>query len=134
MRSRECIMDFRQDTGAEAEELATKLLRRAGLKILIRNYRCKAAEVDIIAMHGEVLVFIEVRSHTSNYLADPALTITPRKQGKIALGARHYMAQTKSMSLPIRFDVVSVQFNGARHRLRWIQAAFRPSSRDPGRW
>lgn len=120
------IMDRRRETGRCAEEAAESLLRRAGLKILERNFRCRLAEVDIIARDGDTLVFVEVRSHTTDFLADPAQTITRAKQDKVILGARHYLARISGLQPPVRFDVVSVRFVNRSRDIRWIRGAFRP--------
>ena len=59
-------MDNRVQRGASAEDHATQLLVNAGYRIVERNFRCKAGELDIVARDGDVLVFVEVRSRSND--------------------------------------------------------------------
>ncbi|THB74331.1 MAG: YraN family protein [Gammaproteobacteria bacterium] len=95
--------------GAHAEGLAERWLKKHGLKLLQRNYRCKCGEIDLIMQDGDDLVFIEVRQRTNHKFATGAETVTSAKQRKIINTASHYLQRNaKMMERQLRFDVISV--------------------------
>jgi putative endonuclease len=94
--------------GKRGEKAAEAYLKKQGYRILKRNYRTKVGEIDLIAEHNNILVFIEVKSRTDAALEHPFMAVTPKKQKKIAQTARSFLAQNKVGDRQIRFDVVSV--------------------------
>ena len=108
--------------GQQAEDAASERLRRAGLRILRRNYRVRGGEVDIVARDGDVLVFVEVRCRHHAGWGGAAASVDTRKRARIVLAARHYLACHEGARTPsgCRFDVVAI--DGAR--MRWIRDAF----------
>ncbi|MDQ3562755.1 MAG: YraN family protein [Pseudomonadota bacterium] len=110
--------------GAWAESIALRYLGARGLRLLTRNYRCLAGEIDIVMKDNDTLVFIEVRYRASTGYGSPLETINHTKQTRILKTASHYL-QTHRMSTghaPCRFDVVVV--TGAKPCTEWIKAAF----------
>ena len=107
--------------GEGAEAAAAAFLEARGLKILARNYRCKAGEIDIIAQSGVTTVFVEVRSRTSEAFGGAAGSITAAKRVRLLKTARHYLARTGA-DCACRFDVVLL--SGAPQRIEWITDAF----------
>ena len=105
--------------GAAAEAAAARLLERRGCTILTRNYRTKGGEIDIVAVEGEVLVFVEVRLRRDGRFGGAGATIDFRKQARIVRAARHYLLGRPDC--PCRFDAVLVEGNG----MTWIRDAFR---------
>ena len=73
----------RRETGILGEKMAADFLARNGYRILENNYRCPGGEVDIIALHGETLVFVEVRTKRSLSFGSPEESITPVKQARL---------------------------------------------------
>ncbi len=98
----------RLDFGKRGEKAAEAHLKKQGYRILKRNYRTKVGEIDLIAEHNSILVFIEVKSRSDSTLEHPFMAVTARKQKKIAQTARTFLAQNKVDDRQIRFDVVSV--------------------------
>ena len=98
----------RLDFGKKGEKAAEAYLKKQGYRILKKNYRTKVGEIDLIAEHNNVLVFIEVKSRTDAALEHPFMAVTPRKQKKIARTAQSFLVQNKVGLREIRFDVVSV--------------------------
>lgn len=112
------------ERGAWAESIALRYLGEQGLRLLTRNYRCLAGEIDIVMKDNDTLVFIEVRYRASTAYGSPLETINHTKQTRILKAASHYL-QTHRMSTgnaPCRFDVVVV--TGAKPCTEWIKAAF----------
>jgi putative endonuclease len=107
--------------GEPAENLAAAFLERQGLTILERNYRCRFGEIDLVAGHGALLVFIEVRARKSDEFGGAADSITATKRRRLVAAARHYLA-ARRVEGPCRFDVVLV--HGSERRLEWLTDAF----------
>jgi putative endonuclease len=107
------------NTGAAAEQAAADYLVRQGLKLVARNFRCRGGEIDLVMRDGATLVFVEVRARTRADFGGAAESITPAKQGRIILAARHYLAQHK-IDAACRFDAVLLQAG----RMQWLRAAF----------
>lgn len=108
-------------SGHVAEQLAGQYLTRQGLVIVARNYRCRGGEVDLICRDGATLVFVEVRLRSSGRFGGAAASITPRKQARIILAARHYL--TGRAECPCRFDAVLLDGPDPA-RITWLRAAF----------
>ena len=98
----------RLEFGKKGEKAAESYLKKQGYRILKKNYRTPVGEIDIIAEHKSVLVFIEVKSRTSAAFEHPFMAVTPRKQKKIAQTANYFLAKNTAGDREIRFDVVSV--------------------------
>jgi putative endonuclease len=98
----------RLEFGKKGEKAAESYLKKQGYRILKKNYRTRVGEIDLIAEHKNVLVFIEVKSRSSTNLEHPFMAVTPKKQKKIAQTASYFLAENKVGDRDIRFDVVSV--------------------------
>lgn len=90
------------------EDTAAGLLERKGMRLLARNWRCKVGELDLVAMDGATLVFVEVKCRSRDRLYDPALAVDVRKQIRVRRVAEAYMAMEHPRFSDCRFDVVSV--------------------------
>ena len=109
--------------GTAAEELACRYLEAQGLALVMRNFRCRWGELDLIMRDGEQLVFVEVRSRRYTRYGTPAESITRAKQQRLLRAAAFYL-QYQQLDLPCRFDVVAIlQPNGEAH-MEWIRDAF----------
>lgn len=110
--------------GHEGEQLAARHLKRLGYRIVCRNYRCPLGEIDIIARHRGVLVFVEVKSRRSGGLGSPKWAITSAKKHKLSQVAWHYLQQHDLIETNARFDVVTIsRLQGSPH-LEVIENAF----------
>ena len=95
--------------GVLGEELAFHELRKRGYKILLRNYECPLGEIDLIAKHQGALVFIEVKTRSSDAMGVPAEGVTPEKRRQIVRVAQFYLKRYGIQEAPCRFDVASVR-------------------------
>jgi len=93
--------------------MATKFLRRAGYSIMERNWRFKRAEIDIICMDGETMVFVEVKTRSSEHYGLPEEFVNAKKQKLLFDAANAYMEISKHEWL-IRFDIIAIVLNGAK--------------------
>ena len=94
--------------GISGENLACDALSRQGYAILARRYRTRIGEIDIVAMDGPTLVFVEVKTRTSEEFGAPAEAVTRRKQRRIVTMARWYLSEHRLHGGLCRFDVVTV--------------------------
>lgn len=107
-------------TSIEGENLAVQVLEGEGYKILERNFRTRAGEIDIVAKDGRIYVFVEVRARANADFGHPGETVTPAKMYKLAGAAKQWLAAHGISNKPCRFDVVTV-LNG---RAQLIKGAF----------
>jgi putative endonuclease len=114
-------MTRRAADGEAAETLAAQHLEAHGLRILARNFRCRAGEIDIIAVDGDTLVFVEVRYRASHRFGGAAASIDGLKQAKIVRAAQFYLAGRPER--PCRFDAVLLDRLDPR-AVEWVRDAF----------
>ena len=109
----------KKELGNLAEELASDYLAKQGLIIIARNYYVKAGELDIVALDGECLVFVEVRTDYGM----PEDTISLKKQRFLYRAAEQFLIKEKMSDKICRFDVVSVYF-AKETEIIWYKDAF----------
>jgi putative endonuclease len=126
---------FAKSIGEKTEELALEHLRSAGLKLVIRNFRCRVGEIDLVMLDGDCLVIVEVRCRqpgaaASSRFASAIQSIGPQKQRKLAKAALFFLAKHKAFqNHKVRFDVVACDGPMPdQYKLQWIRDAFRPGT------
>ena len=107
--------------GARAEELCAELLRKAGLRVLARNWRCRHGEIDLVAEEGDTLVFAEVRFRRSQRYGGAAESVTAAKRARLVAAARLYLMRRPDADC--RFDVLLLD-SLETSRIEWIRDAF----------
>jgi putative endonuclease len=113
-----------KEAGHQGEDAALAMLRRSGLHLIERNYRCKAGEIDLVMLDGRTLALIEVRYRTSRDFGGAAASVTWRKQKRIIAAAKHLlMTRAELRRYPARFDVVAISGLGGM-QMEWLKAAF----------
>ena len=100
-------MNHNQRVGKWGEETAAEYLTRRGCEIVARNARTPYGEIDIIAKQGEVVIFVEVKTRTSDKMGLPEESITARKRQHMISAAEHYAAEHEIDRWQI--DVISVE-------------------------
>ena len=116
--------DDRQILGAEGERAAEKFLRRQRYTILQRNYRCRSGEVDLVALDGRTVVFVEVKTRTQPEFGSPFEAVDQRKQRQIQRVAQRYLTEHRLHDRDARFDVVGVWWENGRVHCELIRNAF----------
>ena len=117
-------MALHNDIGKYGEELAIELLKSKGYRIAETNWKFSHAEVDIIAWHGEVLVFVEVKTRTTDFFGQPEEFISNKKMKLLTEAAAVYCEQINH-DWEIRFDVISVlDRKNQQPTLKHIEDAF----------
>ncbi|NOQ46212.1 MAG: YraN family protein [Desulfobulbaceae bacterium] len=103
--------------GRQGEDIAAAFLTRNGYTVIARNYRKTFGEVDIVALHGEFLVFIEVKTRQSVRFGSPFEAVDRRKQQQLSKIALDYTVRNNLHDKPARFDVVSVLLQDTKQPL-----------------
>jgi putative endonuclease len=107
-------------TGISAESRACMFLLAKGYRILARRFRCPHGEIDIVARHRNVLVFVEVKARAA--LDDAAYALMPRQQRRIAAAAQIWLTNHPGHAgLDCRFDAILI---APRRFPRHLKAAF----------
>lgn len=99
----------RLELGRAGEDAAVRLLEQSGYEILTRGFRMFRGEIDVIARDGETLVFVEVKTRTSEDFGRPEEAVTRSKQAQIRKIAQGYLIQVNAGKIPCRFDVLAVE-------------------------
>lgn len=118
-------MENQVKKGSRGEAAACAFLIEQGFRILQRNWRYKRAEVDIIAIEAETLVFIEVKARKTEAFGPPEAFVAPRKQRMLASAASAFCAET-GYTGELRFDVAAVLLSDKDGHVTLIRDAFFP--------
>ena len=109
---------YNRQLGALGERIAKDYLQRRGYQILETNFRCREGEIDIVARHGDYLVFVEVRTRKSRNTGTPEESITNAKRQKLVEVANAYLQAHDQPPSPCRIDVVAVELGPGDEILR----------------
>ena len=111
-----------QRRGFDAESRALDYLLARGLRLVERNYRVRAGELDLVMRDGAQVVFVEVRLRASGAFGGAAASVTPAKQARVRRAAQAWLAARRGTRAwpAVRFDVVAL--DGAT--VHWIPSAF----------
>jgi putative endonuclease len=102
--------------GKKGEEQAAAALEKAGMTIIARNVRCRQGEVDIVALEGETVVFVEVKAWSAYGAEDLRHSLDAKKRQKIIKTAKYFLLENRKYNkMSIRFDVVFVSNNSVTH-------------------
>lgn len=115
--------------GKTGEDTAEQYIKGKGYRILERNFRLKMGEIDLIALDGNTVVFVEVKTRRGDGYGAPAEAVTRRKQDQIVRTAMAYLAKKKLRDVACRFDVIGISMHGGSPEIEHIRSAF-----DAGRF
>jgi putative endonuclease len=107
---------YRATDGEWGERLAKKHLRRQGLKFLTGNFRSERGEIDLVFRDADCLVFVEVKTRSSEAWARPSRSVDARKRRLLSQTALDYLQLLKNPPVKIRFDIVEVLLNEGKVR------------------
>ena len=100
----------RDELGRRGEDEAAAYLRRLGYRIVGRRERVLRGDIDIVALDGRTVVFVEVRSRSDTRHGHPAETVGRAKQGRMVELATAYIRRHGLEDCSVRLDVVAVTF------------------------
>ncbi|MBW7848053.1 MAG: YraN family protein [Bacteroidales bacterium] len=121
-------MATHNELGKLGEELALQLLRSKGMKILETNWHFGHHEIDILAMDGDTLVVVEVKTRSGTWFGEPEFSVTRAKQKALVRAAEGYI-QKNNLNMDTRFDVVSIVITPHERKVDHIEDAFYPTLR-----
>lgn len=98
----------KSDLGSFGEDVAAHRLRSKGYHILERNWRSSVGEIDLIAVHEGCIIFVEVKTRTSDFFGTPEEAITSKKRTRMLGTAQRYLSNKKISDINWRVDVVAV--------------------------
>jgi putative endonuclease len=110
--------------GRAGEDAAIRFLLGLGYIVLERNWRCKAGEVDVICLHRDTVVFVEVRTRAEPTLVSPLQSVTKPKITRLARAASSFLSRRRWWGRPCRFDLIAVIDVDQGVRLEHIPNAF----------
>lgn len=99
---------YNKNVGDFGEDAAVEFLESKGYKVVKRNYSCRFGEIDIVALDGNCLVFVEVKTRTTSRYGAPENAVNYWKRKHLYLSARCYIDQFRMQEYFSRFDVVEV--------------------------
>ncbi|HEY6418411.1 MAG TPA: YraN family protein [Candidatus Binataceae bacterium] len=107
---------WRQRLGRRGERIAERHLKLRGYRIVARNYRAAGAEIDIVAMDGATIVFVEVKMRRGSSAGTPVEAVDARKQARMRRAADSFAARYRAGERVMRFDVVAISAEQGRKR------------------
>ena len=113
-----------REIGNKGEDITCEYLLENNYEIIKRNYTIKGGEVDIIAIKGEIIAFVEVKTRAKNSLVSGYEAITKSKKNRIFKTAQHYFTNN-SVDFQPRFDVAIIEKDQkGNFNLNYIENAF----------
>jgi putative endonuclease len=111
--------------GRIAEDCAAEHLRAHGCEIVLRNFRRRRGEIDIVALDGRVLVIAEVRLRAREDYGGAAASVDRCKRRRIVGAAQQLLQSNRTLAaMPVRFDVLVVHERTEAWRVEWLKHAF----------
>jgi len=126
-------MPTKQSFGTFGEDIAAAHLEQHGYRVVVRNFRTRFGEVDLIAANERFLLFVEVKTRAVNARVNAAEAVDARKQARLRMAAEIYLQTGLEHSEATelhrrwpRFDVICIETaqNGQVASIRWIENAF----------
>ncbi len=112
-------------TGRNAESAAAGYLRARGYRIWKTNWRWGKKELDLVTLHRNELIIVEVKSRVGNAVNDPRVVVDHIKERNIILAAEAFI-RLHNCSRPTRFDVIAVIYGDSGMEIEHMENAFYP--------
>lgn len=94
--------------GRQGEQVASRFLRRKGMKIVAHSMRNALGEIDLVAVDRRTVVFVEVKTRSSNIAGEPGEAVDHNKQRRMTGAALAFLKSHRLLENPARFDVVTL--------------------------
>ena len=117
---------MKQILGRRGEDMAAAYLEERGWTVLARNYRAGPKEIDLVAAHGGVVAFVEVKARATSTGGTPLEPIRSLKRRAVETAARRWILENGRPGVTYRFDAVAVRIKGSSGEIRHIPDAWRP--------
>jgi putative endonuclease len=122
-------LPHKKSLGQRGERAAERYLRRSGMTIVARGVRTAWGEIDLIAVDGQTIVFVEVKTRRSTVAGTAEEAVTPEKQRRLTRLALAYLRRHDLLECSARFDVVAVTWRDGvrRPQISHYRRAFEPT-------
>lgn len=122
---------WRRWFGSRSERHAARYLRKQGLRIIARNWSTPLGELDIVAVDGDCIVFVEVRSTAGDDTERPASSVDYAKQKRLTRMALQYLQAKNLLGRDARFDILAISWPADRREptIEHFRSAFEPTDR-----
>lgn len=108
--------------GYEMENLACHYLEQQGLQLLLRNYRCKMGEIDLIMRDNQLIIFVEVKYRRQTRFGSSLEAIDMQKRAKLVRTAEYYLLRNRiNSTCQIRFDAITIEHVDHQRKIHWIK-------------
>ncbi len=122
-----------RDLGRAGESRGVWFYRWRGYRIVARNLRSSDGEIDLVVTRGKTIAFVEIKSRQTKDRGSPHEAVNRAKQLQVArLAARFLASSGEREARVVRFDVLSLYWNGRKFEIEWFPAAFELQA-DPSR-
>ncbi|MEX0728506.1 MAG: YraN family protein [Planctomycetaceae bacterium] len=123
---------LRKLLGNDGEQYAANFLKKLGYRIIAKQARTHFGEIDLVALDGDVLVFVEVKTRRTNRAGMPEEAVTDAKRNHLTRAALAWLKQHQSLDRRSRFDVISLlwQEDSQPPEIRHLMNAFPPTGSD----
>lgn len=111
------------ELGNHGENLALIFLRKKNYQILESNWRWRKAEVDIIAKQNNLIIFVEVKTRSSDTFLKPEQAVHLKKQKMLKDAAEAY-CEANALEVEVRFDIIAIVKEGNKTVTKHIESAF----------
>ena len=117
--------DYRVRLGRRGEQLAADYLERSGYRVIERNVRRREGEIDLVALHDETLVFVEVKLRSPGPMGGAIEALTAAKQRRLRELAGAYAAEHPELPANLRIDLVAIDLapDGGVGRVQHLESA-----------
>ena len=113
------MSDDRRTLGTEGESRAAQYLARRGYRIAARNVRAGGVEIDLVAIRGRLIAFVEVKTRRGTRFGGPEEAVDAAKRARLVRGAAAWLREHPDRRRRVRFDVISVRKRGAGKAEQW---------------
>jgi putative endonuclease len=116
---------FHLRAGKAGERAARRHLQRRGLKFLVSNYRTPRGEIDLVFRHKDCLIFVEVKTRSSEDWGRPAAAVDRERRQRLTRAGLDYLREIKNPRVRVRFDIVEVLMEAGEVReIRHLENSF----------
>lgn len=99
---------FNRFFGSVGERAAVRYMKKRGYRIVARNYENRLGEIDVIALDGETIVFVEVKTRRTSRKGQPVEAVDIRKQRQILKTAQAFLKERDLLDRSVRYDVIGL--------------------------
>ena len=116
--------------GDKGERVAVRFLKKQGYRIVARKSRSRIGELDVVAVDGECIVFVEVKTRSSHVAGQPVEAVTAAKQHQLTRAALAWLKSRGLLERRARFDVIAITWGDGRDpEIQHFRNAFEATGR-----